>query len=337
VLVESPPALKICASSAPIEVFETWLPSFPVLELRLSLNCDAHWSKEGIPALSCLLRQDERIDPAPSMCILTRLDHLRSLEVHVPFPPAPGLPAEFNGALLRSLVCLTRLSLSGFYEYDLEHLPQNISKLELEYGEVWRHDVLSSHDISIPLLPRDAHLDQLIVRKVGVIGLVMEELCDRVKHLKVEAMFALAGVPVVDRELVAFFERPYREGDYVPPHLLGDWDAIEASNRAADATAEHFIRSIVADRSILERLEFRGDCSLSVKIVPHYPAMGSTSVSWLHNITQQATFFLYGLSGAEFLDRTLDLTAASKLPVEAVAIEVGIEEQAFIMHVRERV
>lgn len=42
---------------------------------------------------------------------------------------------------------------------------------------------------------------------------------------------------MTDDSLVTRFERPYREGNYIPPHIWGDAAAEEESGRAAERAA----------------------------------------------------------------------------------------------------
>lgn len=109
----------------------------------------------------------------------------------------------------------------------------------------------------------------------------------------------------------------------VPPHLLGDWDAVEASNRAADTTTEHFLRGI-ASAPLLERLIIEGECTKSVKMVPTLEEEGGGAVilPWLHEITKHATLYLYGMSGGEIAERAQRMQAEGSLSPGALEIEI---------------
>lgn len=139
-----------------------------------------------------------------------------------------------------------------------------------------------------------------------------------------------------DTDLVTFFERPYREGAYVPPHILGDWDAVEASNVAADSTADELLLGL-ASCPVLEKLTFSGKCATSVKLVPGRAGTLSKSLFWLHGVIQHATLFLYGMSGAECLDRLLDMQGMGKIPSGVLEIELEDLRNEFRVYVRNRI
>jgi hypothetical protein len=62
-------------------------------------------------------------------------------------------------------------------------------------------------------------------------------------------------VPPLDPGLVATFERPYREGAFVPPHIYADEAAVEASGRAAGAAVGEMVRGLATCRRLLVRLD----------------------------------------------------------------------------------
>jgi hypothetical protein len=67
---------------------------------------------------------------------------------------------------------------------------------------------------------------------------------------------------------VASFERPYREGAYAIPHILNDWEDVEASNDAADRAAGH-LRASLARGPAPRTLGLAGPCAASIKLIPY--------------------------------------------------------------------
>jgi hypothetical protein len=165
-------------------------------------------------------------------------------------------------------------------------------------------------------------LRRFSVSKDGTLGLDLAALWDRVQEVALEAPFLLLGVPSPDPAMVAAFRRPYAEGDYVPPHILGDWDAVEQSNWAADRTA-NFLLEGLAGSEATRTLCVRGGSANSVKLIP---GGNEGFISWVHSVAQQSVQYLYGMSGAELAERLKDLMAAGAMEGLAGAVEVSVVE-----------
>lgn len=178
--------------------------------------------------------------------------------------------------------------------------------------------------MSMPNLPSSLHLDVCILSKPGVIGIPFDTFGEQCRILVVQAMFCIAGVPTDDQDAIVAFERPYREGMYVPPHILNDWEAVTGSNEAADAAVNALLHGLSRKSvmPVLEKVVLLGDGALSMKIVPGIMGNLPHAVPWLHSVTQQATMFLYGVNGAELLDRYLDLLASGRIDEGLLSIEL---------------
>jgi len=124
-----------------------------------------------------------------------------------------------------------------------------------------------------------------------------------------------------DQELVHLYQRPYREGAYVPPHILGDWDAIETSHRAADAACTSLLEFLAHSRE-LQSIRFRGMCSESLKIVPALPQLELEMILWISKITEQASSLLFGMSGMELMGRVIQLVQMRLLEHEKISIDL---------------
>lgn len=105
----------------------------------------------------------------------------------------------FTAGPLKKLTALTRLSVRGCHDYSLDELPGSVRDLTLGYGEIWERDVLSSHGISIPVLPARLSLEFLRLEKQGAIGLPMDLLWNSCVNIEVEAMFVLSAVGFAQR------------------------------------------------------------------------------------------------------------------------------------------
>lgn len=350
-LAERPPELHLVAGNAPPHVLSSWIPAFPVASLSLCQYFDlerlqlgersevlaARWSVDCVSFLQPTQAQE------PPALRIGALRSLRHLELDCPEMWRDGV--VFTASSLSSLSNLVSLKAVGFSDFDLSGLPAAVADLTLGYGEVYVQDVLSSHSISMPRLPPGVSLDRLRIEKPGVVGIALDELTGCCRRVEVDALFCLAGVPVcgvgvpgeASPDIVTFFERPYREGAYVPPHILGDWEAVEASNRAADSTADYFLTGI-AHSSMLESIVFSGKAATSVKMVPGRTGDLRRAVLFLHGVVNHATLFLFGMSGAELLDRALDLQGAGKLASEALAVTVeeAAGKDGFEIEVRHR-
>ena len=189
-------------------------------------------------------------------------------------------------------------------------------------------------------------LESFTVEKDGIVGLVLDQVLHSCRKVRISCLFCLLAVTASRDITVTSFERPYRIGAYVPPHILGDWDDVEASNRAADRCGEDLLLSLAATSTstsshkdsgggnwgpLLEELSFVGKCSSSLKLVPSKKGSGHASLSWLHSVVNHATVFLFGMSGAELADRLIDLQGCGKVRDGVVRVELGDgeDEDAF--------
>lgn len=215
-----PPSLGVVINnSTPPRLLHTWLPSFPVHQIRLTAVDD--YAKEdciyydlGLP-----LQPPELVNFSAS---------LKVLEIDVSWS---SQGPKFECAQLTALPFLTRLSLDGYLDYELEGLPPSVRWLTLGYGPSPRPNLNESNqfpptfrDICIvPPLPEWSHcqpLEKLCIKAKGVIGLSMDKLWDNCFELEVEAAYVLVGVPMADESIITSFERPYREGAYVSMCLV---------------------------------------------------------------------------------------------------------------------
>jgi hypothetical protein len=124
---------------------------------------------------------------------ISRLHNLRELSINRPDMWTAG--TTFEAGPLKHLTALTRLSVHGCQDYSLDELPGSLRDLTIGYGEIWERDGLSSHAVSIPVLPaRLSCLERLRVEKKGVIGLPMDLLWNSCVHIEVDALFVLSAI-----------------------------------------------------------------------------------------------------------------------------------------------
>lgn len=216
--------------------------------------------------------------------------------------------SSFIADTIKSLKSLKELVLRKFTMYDLEHLPGSLCHLTLEYGEVWEKDILTSHSISIVNIPSGIFLESLSVKKIGVVGVITRQALQQVAHLSIDALYVLISVAVEDTELLDVFQRPYREGAYVPPHILGDWNAVETSHRATDAACTVLLESMGNSETLWSSMTISGEGAHSIKIIPSLSGQEYYTLSWISGITEQASSLLYGMNGEEFQERLAALT-----------------------------
>jgi len=145
-----------------------------------------------------------------------------------------------------------------------------------------------------------------------------------------DARLCLLGVPVLDSEAITAFERPYREGRYVPPHILADPEAIEASLKSLDMAMECLLSGIASSLK-LEVLSFCSECAESVKLVPGRAGNLRSSVNFLHSVVSHQLEYLPGICGLDLFDRLQILEERGTLPESAIYLEaVSPEEDGFI-------
>jgi hypothetical protein len=348
--------VHIIARDAPRSALLLWLPKFIILSLHVEVQAAPDTNhhaaiisgmQQGLHVSDLLQHDGNSFDNLTNLWTLRSLRGLENLEIGMLQTAASFYHTNhfFMCRALQPLSCLRRLSLSGYFDYELEGLPPSLDCLRVEYAGKWTASVLSSHGISVLTLPPNVCLETLHVSKNGVLGIVANDLTERCLEVTIDAKYVLLGVSIIsDPTLVTAFERPYREGDYVPPHILGDMDAVELSNMAADRSAAHLLTAL-AESPKLHRLTFSGECATSVKLIPcsgavtneHSPVSTSLAaaqqISWVHNITKQATLYLYGMSGAELLDRLLDLRAAGRLSETALNIAIEDDQGSFTIGV----
>ena len=168
----------------------------------------------GTPAPLSALQLVEAISaPGRAIWPVGEMAQLQQLHLQAPVSGPPDRePLRFDSERLRGLRQLRHLSLGSFADFSLEHLPASLRRLRLAYDG-------QSRVLSVPCLPDHiTRLDWLRLEKPGALGVCLDDVWGRVAQLEVHAREALLGVPV-DRRLAATFERPYREGNFVPPHI----------------------------------------------------------------------------------------------------------------------
>eukprot|EP00889_Picochlorum_renovo_P004899 jgi/Picre1/31929/NNA_007277.t1 len=258
-----------------------------------------------------------------------QLEFLQFLEVNLPDTWRNN--SSFRAETIRSLKCLKELVLRKFTLYDFEHLPGSLRHLTIEYGEIWEKDILTSHSISIVNIPSGIFLETLSVKKIGVVGVITRQALHQVVHLNLDAMYVLMSVVVEDTELLDVFQRPYREGAYVPPHILGDWNAVETSHRATDAACTVLLESM-GNSETLQSMTISGEGAHSLKIIPSLPGQEYRMLSWISSITEQASSLLYGMNGEEFQERL----AALKMMrvIDSDRMQIDTTESSFRFQIK---
>ncbi len=341
-LCEAPPPLRLGTTCAPARLLRRWLACQRVHELAIAPGADAAWAEgdakdadaddgfgfgeecEDVFVDACLAL--ECVEGAGrALWSAAALTHLRALAVAQPRAWRPRAALAFDAAPLAALPRLERLALSGFTEYRLPALPPRLRRLSLEFAGRFVDAAPSTHGISVLRLPAGARLEKLRVAKDGVLGLALDEAWDAAADVALRGTHLLLAVPVGDDGFVHTFRRPYVEGNYVPPHILADMNAVEESNGVAEATASWFLEALAARAGPLRRLAVAGGAAASVKLVPAPPGGGAEAVAFLHRVTQDAKLdYLFGHSGAELAARG----AAMRLfePAEgrrALSVDVG--------------
>jgi len=237
--------------------------------------------------------------------ISTFAHHISYLNVEL--PEGCRNISSFDCSILEAFPRLKELHLKKFKTIEnlKYHFPEHIKRLYIEYGEIWMRNNLHSHSISIFDLPPHAHLDFCRIQKPGTLGVISRQIMEQITECEIDSLFLLMSVAVDDPELVDMFQKPYKEGAYVPPHILGDWEVVEMSHRATDRACTILLESLQTSPT-LQTLAISGEASQSVKIVPSVAMKESEDLSWISSITEQASSLLYGMSGEE-LSHRLDL------------------------------
>lgn len=235
----------------------------------------------------------------------TFANHISYLNVEL--PESCRNISSFDCSMLEAFPRLQELHLKKFKTVDnlKDRFPEHIRRLYIEYGEIWTRNNLHSHSISIFDLPPHAHLDFCSIQKPGTLGVISRQIMEQTAVCEVDSLYLLMSVAVEDPELVHMFQKPYKEGAYVPPHILGDWEVVEMSHRATDSACTTLLESLRSSPT-LKTLTISGEASQSVKIIPCAAMNESEDLSWISSITEQASSLLYGMSGEELSDR-LDL------------------------------
>ncbi|PSC75017.1 ADP-ribosylation factor 9 [Micractinium conductrix] len=315
VLLAAPPLLHLDVSVMP-ESWLPWLASLPLATLRIDDRLDVAWSPPGEDKQQHGRQQRAGGPPAGMPAPLTARHLVQGLEgaglprpfwlllpfwrlqaLHLQAPvSSAATPAVFDGACLEGLSQLQRLSLGSFADFKLQQLPGSLRRLRLCYDA-------QNRTLSVPELPPHISLDLLRVEKAGALGIPLDDLATRVAAVEAHAAEVLLGVAVEDRQLIRTFERPYREGSFVPPHIWGDEEADDKSKDAAAMTANHFlVRLPSAGR--LQRLSVRGGAAHSLKFMPVAPGGVASSLNWLWSVVRlQGMHQMYGLSGEEMDER----------------------------------
>ena len=238
-------------------------------------------------------------------------------------------PALFNSEPIKSLQNLTDLHLSGVEEFDLSSLPRSLRNIELYFPFLGNLDGHAAFSM-VPPLPDYLSLDQYSILSLNEVGIGLGELWNCCKRINIHAGGCLIGVPVPDPELIHRFERPYREGRYVPPHILGDFEALELSNRAADATLDYMLTGM-SHSLLLEQLSIC-EKAQSLKLVPAAVGTSGASVKFLQSVCRHKTAYLYGCSEVEMIDRLQRMVMEQKLTSSALELERGSE--SFVMNIK---
>ena len=158
-------------------------------------------------------------------------------------------------------------------------------------------------------------LEHVRVEKKGTVGIVARQLLEQCREVEVVCKYLLVAVSVVDeadRGIVELFRNPFVEGRYVPPHVLADWDMIEASHRATDLTCSEFLNQLGGERrpGTLRLLSILEEAN-SIKIIPAHPGEECESLRWVSSISEHQQQLLFGFSVEEFQSRA-DLLVAAK-------------------------
>ena len=223
---------------------------------------------------------------------------------------------SFDCRVVEDMGRLRSLTVHKFKDLDgMQRLPGSIRRLDVKFGQVFVPYLLSSHGISILDLPGHLQLEAVRVEKDGTVGLVARQLLEQCREVEVVCKYLLMAVSVVDeaeRGIVSIFRNPFLEGRYVPPHVLADWDMIEASHRATDLTCSEFIEQLgSSDRSEGLRLLTIQEEANSIKVIPATPGDECESLRWVSSISEHQQQLLFGFSGEEFQARA-DLLLAAK-------------------------
>lgn len=322
--------LHVLMTHMPHQQMRCWLAKFHPVSLHL--------------LLSRLQNRDEMSENSPvqhnddlyRMISMKCFQSLQSLKIHnytseTYSRVAHSKNLRFDCAALHSLQGLLTLDLNGYRHYSLNGIPEAIQNLSIGFGGIWEPRVLSSHDIALVDLPQSATLRTLKIHRMGVVGFDLKQLVDQCQYVEINAMFALAGIPIADNTLVNNFRRPYVEGDYVPPHILADQEAVEMSTLAANRAGGYMV-SLLSESKLLKCISFSGDCARSLKVIPAFQSADNSTVSqveFIHNVTAQALLYLFGLSGAEILDRALDMVATGRLDDKRISILIDDLSQTF--------
>ncbi len=219
---------------------------------------------------------------------------------------------QFSAYPIQSLKNLTHLCLIEFDMYDLDDLPLSVHDLILVYPE--RQGERGDSFSMCPTLPKESQLDVFQIMSFCTLGIALDELWNTCRHIKIDAPCVLLGVPVDNPEVIRLFERPYREGRYVPPHILADGEALEASIKTVDETIDCMLKGL-ARSSKTEILQFSSNTSKMIKVVPG--TGGGKSVEFLHNVCRSRIMYVYGVTTDDIMGRVEYLEASCLLPRHA--------------------
>lgn len=278
-------------TSSARRLFETWVG-------ELELLGDPH-VQQTTKIFSTTLDEFSAVPNALKRLHITAPEHWRS-EV-------------FECDVLEGLSGLEELTIHKFKDvHMMRQLPRSLKRLDIGYGGIFHRDVLSSHGISILDLPQHLELEHLRVSKRGTVGVVLRQLLEQTATVEVDCKYLLIGVTVEDPDgaIVSLFRNPFLEGRYVPPHVLADWDMIEASHRATDLTCSQMLEQI-ARAHLLRRLRVSEEAG-SVKVVPVSEGDEMASLRWVSSISEHQSQLMFGLSGSEFQARR-DVLLGTKL------------------------
>lgn len=240
-----------------------------------------------------------------------------SLEVFNNVVPS-GLSFWLNG-----FQQLKVLLMHGLKHYEFEFLPLGLESLSLVCRGTSMMIPSEILHVKLPKLEPLHNLTHITLGAVGldnqakgVFGLCIDEIWNHCSILTIDTDQLLLSYSVTNKELVVDFERPYREGDYLPPHILANMHAVFESNAAADRSVMQLLDGFAKSR--LQLLEFRGNCHRSIKLVPRTESsLTYDPVVWLHSVMSQRIDSLYGLNYEEFRAK-VDIMEGNVLKVSKV-------------------
>ncbi|KDD75965.1 hypothetical protein H632_c415p0, partial [Helicosporidium sp. ATCC 50920] len=191
----------------------------------------ARYAAKGQWAASCEVLETGAALVERVLRLVDSLKHVQTLSIAA-WPELRHSTLEVDFALLSHV---RGLKLKGFksYAFPSPASADNLVALCLEY--------CSSQSLQFMELPRAPRLERLCVITEGTLSCSLEDLSASAAHLRLVCSELIAPLETHDEALVARFERPYREGDFLPPHIWGNAEAEEASAHAALTSARAWV------------------------------------------------------------------------------------------------